>query len=82
MPTSTLTTKGQLVIPKAVRAAMGLKPGDRLDFIVQDDGTVVIRPAVADVRELKGLLARNGRKPVSLEDMDRAVRAGSRRSKR
>ena len=35
MTTSTLSTKGQLVIPKAVREYMGLHPGDRLDFVVQ-----------------------------------------------
>ncbi len=59
---------------------MGLKPGDRLDFIVQDDGAVVIRPAVVDVRDLKGLLARSGREAVSLEEMDRAIRARGQRS--
>ena len=54
MPTSTLTSKGQTVIPKAVRNHLGLQPGDKLDFVVQDNGDVLIRPAVHDVKRLNG----------------------------
>ena len=38
MATATLSSKGQLVIPKSVREYMHLQAGDRVDFIVQDDG--------------------------------------------
>lgn len=51
---------------------MGLQPGDLLDFIIQDDGDVMIRLAVTDVRDLKGLLHVSGRQPVSLAEMDAA----------
>jgi AbrB family looped-hinge helix DNA binding protein len=74
MPKATLTSKGQLVIPKTIREHLGLRPGDKLDFVVQDDGDVLIRPATEDVRRLKGLLRRPGRKPVSVEAMKRAIR--------
>jgi len=74
MPTSTLTNKGQTVIPKAIRDRLGLHPGDTLDFVVQDNGDVLIRPATDDVRQLKGLLHRPGRAPVSLEYMDQTIR--------
>ena len=73
MPTSTLTSKGQTVIPKAVRDHLGLQPGDKLDFVVQDNGDVLIRPAVHDVKRLKGMLFRPERKPVTIEDMNQAV---------
>jgi AbrB family looped-hinge helix DNA binding protein len=46
MPTATMSSKGQTVIPKAMRERLGLRPGDALDFVVQDDGDVVIRPAL------------------------------------
>jgi len=74
MPTSTLSTKGQTVIPKAIRAHLDLHPGDRLDFILLNDGEVVIRPATEDVRKLKGMLWEPGRKPVSVAEMHRAIR--------
>ena len=74
MPKATLTSKGQLVIPKAIREHLGLRPGDKLDFVVQDDGDVLIRPAVEDVRRLKGMLHRPGRKPVSVAAMNQAIR--------
>ena len=74
MPTATLTTKGQAVIPKAIRDHLKISPGDRLDFVVMDDGEVVVRPATFDVRQLRGLLLRKGQKPVSIEKMNMAVR--------
>lgn len=79
MATATLSTKGQLVIPKPVRDHMRLEAGDRVDFVVQDDGEVVIRPAAGDVRDLKGMLKDAGRKPVSIEEMEAAVRARASR---
>jgi AbrB family looped-hinge helix DNA binding protein len=74
MPTATLSSKGQLVIPKAIRERLGLHPGDALDFLVQDNGDVVLRPAVEHVQSLKGLLHKPGRRPVSVEAMKRAIR--------
>lgn len=74
MPTTTLTSKWQMVIPKAVREHLGVHPGDQVDFIIQDDGQVVVRPATFDARDLKGICARPGAKPVSVEDMNRAIR--------
>ena len=74
MPTATLTSKGQTVIPKAIRNHLGLQPGDALDFVVQDNGDVLIRPATEDIRALKGLLRRPGRLPVSVAEMNRAIR--------
>lgn len=74
MPTATLNSKGQLTLPKAVRDRLRLGPGDRVDFIVEDDGTVVLRPATADIRELKGLLHRKGRAALSVEAMNAVIR--------
>jgi len=74
MPTATMSSKGQTVIPKAIRERLGLRPGDVLDFVVQDDGDVVIRPALEDVRRLKGVLHRAGRRPVSVQAINRTIR--------
>lgn len=74
MPSATITSKGQLTLPKAIRDLLRLGTGDRVDFIVKDDGTVILRPATVDVRELKGLLHRKGLTPLSVEEMNAIIR--------
>jgi AbrB family looped-hinge helix DNA binding protein len=74
MPSATVTSKGQITLPKAIRDRLRLDAGDRVDFIVTDDGTVVLRPATLDVRELKGLLHRPDLKPLSVEEMNAVIR--------
>jgi antitoxin PrlF len=73
MPTATLTTKGQVTIPKAVREHLGVDTGDRLSFVVQEDGTVIVKPITHHVRELGGLLHRPGQRPVSVRDLDEGI---------
>jgi antitoxin PrlF len=81
MPTATITSKGQLTLPKTIRHLLRLSAGDRVDFVVKDDGTVVLRPATIDVRELKGLLHKKGLKPVSIDEMNAIIRRrGARRA--
>ena len=73
MPEATLTTKGQVTIPKAVRDHLKLETGARLDFVIEDDGTVVVKPVTRHVRELAGLLHRPGRRRLSVQEMDEAI---------
>lgn len=42
---TTLTSKGQVTIPKAIRDLLGLKAGSAVDFVVAEDGRVVLSPA-------------------------------------
>ena len=72
MPTATLTTKGQVTIPANVRQRLGLTSGDRIEF-VEIEGGFAIKPAIDDVRSLKGLL-RKPAKAVSIEDMNASIR--------
>jgi len=74
MPRASLSTKGQVVIPKAIREHLGLHAGDEVDFVLQDNGDVVLRPAVEEVRSLKGCLRPPRGKAVSLAQMQRAIR--------
>ena len=73
MPTATLTSKGQLTLPKKIRESLGLKPGDQVDFVLDAAGDVRLRPGAYDARELRGFLRRAGRRVVSLEDMEQAI---------
>ena len=74
MAEARLSSKGQLVIPKSVREYLGVHTGDRVDFVIRDDGEVTIRPATGDVSDLKGILPKPAR-AVSLERMQEAIRA-------
>jgi antitoxin PrlF len=74
MPTATLTSKGQLTLPKAIRERLRLQPGDAVDFVVAPDGEIYVRAGRVDVGELRGLLRKPGRRVVSLEQMDDAIR--------
>ncbi len=73
METTTLTSKGQLTLPKAVRDKLQLKTGDRMRVEVTEDGRVVLEPATVDVLELKGMLPKPA-KPLGLADMERIIR--------
>ena len=73
MPKSTVTSKGQTTIPHQVRSHLGLKTGDRVEFVIDSEGRVVLEPATVDAAELEGILAPAPRR-VSLEEMDAAIR--------
>jgi AbrB family looped-hinge helix DNA binding protein len=73
MPTATLTSKGQVTIPKAVREFLRVGTGDQVDFVLTERGDVIVRGVGGDVRELKGLLERPGRRAVSVEEMNTAI---------
>lgn len=72
MATATVTSKGQVTIPKEIRDYLKLRTGGRLEFLVDPQGGVRITPATAEVRQLKGLISPTG-KTVSLEDMQTAI---------
>jgi antitoxin PrlF len=79
MSTATLTSKGQITIPKDVREGLGVGTGDRVEFVDEGGGVYRMVAATRDVRTLKGVVARTG-KPVSVEEMIGAVRRrGGRR---
>lgn len=68
-----MTSKGQITLPKDIRMRLGLKQGDRVRFILEDDGRVRLVPAKRDVSELMGILP-NPKRRLSLEEMDDAVK--------
>lgn len=74
MPASTLTSKGQTTIPREVRDHLKLESGDRIDYVIQPDGSVLLRAATARAQELRGMLHREGMKAVPVDSMKTAVR--------
>lgn len=74
MPDSTITSKGQITIPKAVREALRLEVGDKVYFDLREDGTVRLIARNAPVESLVGLLKDKARlkRPLSIEQMNPA----------
>jgi len=75
MPRSTLTSKGQITLPKEIRHHLGLESGDRVNFEIRD-GAVVVEAETIDLRTLRGIVKRRGKR-VSLAAMEKAVRRGA-----
>ncbi len=70
---STITSKGQVTIPKDVRERMNLKEGDMIAFVPMRDGTLIV-PRNKPVESIFGLLADYAIPGTSLADYDNAVR--------
>lgn len=75
MQESTVTIKGQTTLPRDVRHALGLASGDKVRYVILDGEVRLLKSR--PVNDLAGILARPGRKPVSLEEMEDAIAAGA-----
>lgn len=74
MTMSTLSSKGQVTIPKAVRDHLELEPGASVEFLIHADGSVQVRKRFDTARPLRGALQRYApEEPVSLQAMDEAT---------
>lgn len=72
---TTLTSKGQMTLPAAVRSQLGLEAGDQLSVTVLDAETIVLkRRASRSVATLRGLLPRPA-KALTLQQIDDGVAA-------
>ena len=76
MSTTTLTSKGQLTLPKDIRDRLGLKPGDKLSCAVVGDDQIVMRRKTRDVSDLVGLLHVPGKR-ATIEEMNEAAKQGA-----
>lgn len=74
MTLATLTKKGQVTIPKEIRESLRLHTGDKIEIIITDKREAVIRPVSKKVDDIFCRLFRPGRKAVSLEAIDDALR--------
>ena len=72
---STVTSKGQVTIPKEIRESLKLQTGDKIEIIVTKKREAIIRPISKKVDDIFCKLNRPGIKPVALEAMDEAIRS-------
>lgn len=83
MPTTKLSSKGQVIIPKEIRNRHHWEPGQELLAIDTDDG-ILLKPTSpfpeATLREVASCLSYSG-KAKTLEEMEDAVKKGARSMK-
>ena len=79
--TATLTSKGQITLPKLIRDRLRLHAGDQLEFLLREDGRLEVIPKRGPLRELKAMIP-PPRRNVTLADMEKAVAEGARASGR
>ena len=73
---TTLTSKGQLTLPKTIRTQLDLHPGDRLDFVIRENGVVEVVPLKQPASKLRGILPKPA-KAVSIDQMNEAIAKGA-----
>lgn len=74
--TSTITSKGQLTIPKDIRDKLHLETGDKVEFVLDEKGWVRMIPLTVSVTELKGMVPKPD-KIISIEEMKSAIENGN-----
>jgi AbrB family looped-hinge helix DNA binding protein len=72
MATVTLTSKGQLTLPRQLRDALGLAPGARLQASIDRHGRLVLVPSKNEPEDLFRHRPKVNR-VMSTDDMDRAI---------
>jgi AbrB family looped-hinge helix DNA binding protein len=73
---ATVSAKGQITLPKAIRNQLGLGEGARLDLEIVD-GSLCGRPVSRTALDILGALRQPGRKAVSVEEMKEAIEAAA-----
>ncbi len=73
---ATITSKGQVTIPKSIRDRFGLDAGTEVEFVVEADGSIVVRPKKPAMERLQDVQRTLSKHDVDLE----AMRAESKRA--
>lgn len=70
---ATLTSKGQVTLPKEIRDRLRLDAGAKLDFQLMPDDTITVRAVRPDARRIRGLLQSPHMRALSVEEMDAGI---------
>lgn len=75
MSIAKITSKGQITLPKDIRAKLHLDTGEKVDFQVDEEqGVALLVPLNKHIDDVFGILKRENRKQsISIDDMDTSV---------
>ncbi|HIJ57734.1 MAG TPA: AbrB/MazE/SpoVT family DNA-binding domain-containing protein [Deltaproteobacteria bacterium] len=74
MTLATLTSKGQVTIPKVIRESLRLHAGDKIEFVITESKEALLRPITRKVDEVFGRLHKTGRKPITVKKMNTGIK--------
>ena len=74
MALATITSKGQVTIPKEIRDSLRLHAGDKVEFVITESREALLKPVTKKVDDVFGRLHKPGRKRISIEKMDVEIR--------
>jgi len=77
MVSTSITTNGQITIPKEIRDYLKLDSGSKIAFVIDENGIVKLIPFNLPIQSLSGILSRPGRNAASLEEMEQAIADGA-----
>jgi len=73
MPTATITSKGQITLPKEIREHLHVAEGDRVEFVIEAGGAVGVRPVTGSFRDLLGCVHRPGLRAPTIDELEEAL---------
>ncbi|MGO2931746.1 AbrB/MazE/SpoVT family DNA-binding domain-containing protein [Microbacterium sp.] len=76
MPTATMTSKGQITVPKEVREELRLEAGSRVTFVRLPDGSYSLSARTRSLADLSGILYDPNRASMTIEEVNDAIAEG------
>ncbi|WP_227529549.1 AbrB/MazE/SpoVT family DNA-binding domain-containing protein [Microbacterium tenebrionis] len=80
MSTATMTSKGQITVPKDVREDLGLVPGSKVMFVKLPNGQYNVVPRTGKIQDLFGMLHQPGVPAMTIEEINDAIAEGGAES--
>ena len=71
MSLAKLTSKGQITLPKPIRDYLELHAGDKVEFIIDVKGRVIVTSKTIDIKDAFGMI--KFRKSASIDDMNKSI---------
>lgn len=76
MVSATMTSKGQITVPKEVREALGLTAGSRVMFVRMSNGRYELVPRTGKIWDFAGILYDPDRPAMTIEEINEAIAEG------
>ncbi len=70
---ATVTSKGQVTLPKELRERLRLREGDKVRFTAEAEGQIVMARGGHSIRDMFGILGKPARS-LTLEEIDEVIR--------